>query len=133
MPITLVVEPYAVPPRPSQQRRLVADVLRELRNQAGISQEDLAPRVGLTLAGYRPYEQGKRDLSGEQIPVFAEALQVSRAELAARLGLGAPEIRSVYAAEVTELLSKVDDDAAREDLMNAIRAMARIAGRQERA
>lgn len=132
MAICLLPERVLVPSHPSPQRRLVADVLRELRRQANLSQEEFAPRVGLSLAGYRPYEQGKRDLSGEQLPVFAEALQVSRAELAARLGLAAPEIDTIYAAEVQELLQHVKDDAAREDLMNAIRAMARVAARDER-
>ena len=125
---TCVVEsPLPSRPPPSPQRRQVASVLKELRQAAKLSQEELAPRVGLTLAGYRPYEQGRRDLSMEQLPVFAEALAVSRHELAARLGLEGAILHSVYATEVGELFERIPDDEVRADLMAAIRAMARLA------
>lgn len=68
----------------------IAAVFKELRQAAGLTQEDAARLVGLTLSGYRTYEQGKRQLRLEQLPTFAGAFHVSEAELAHRLGLGQP-------------------------------------------
>jgi len=65
----------------------IAAVFKELRESAGLTQEQAAERAGLTLAGYRPYEQGKRQMRTEQIGVFAEAFSVSRSTLAERLGV----------------------------------------------
>ena len=83
--VTLIAPEEYVPSRQqtgsSEERRRVATVLREGRQKLGLSQEEFAKRVGLSYAGYRPYEQSKRALSTEQIPQFAEALEITEAEL----------------------------------------------------
>lgn len=63
----------------------IADMLRALRTERRITQEELARRMDMTLSGYRPYEQGKRNLKIEQIPQFAAALGVPISEIAGRL------------------------------------------------
>lgn len=82
----LLAEPLPMT-RPSRatDNQAVADVLRELRDRADLTQEELARRVGLTLSGYRTYEQGKRSLKNDQIPRFAEALGVPVSDITARL------------------------------------------------
>lgn len=62
-------------PAPTRYQH-VADMLRELRKRSRLTQEDLARRLDMTLSGYRPYEQGRRNLKIEQIPAFATALGV---------------------------------------------------------
>lgn len=129
--MAICFEVESVPSRisgsPSPERQRVAEVLRVLRQGLGLSQEAMAQRVGLSYAGYRPYEQGRRELSMEQIPVFADALEITRPELASRLGLSQVELHSVYAAEFEQLIEQVADDEVKEELMRAVRAMARVA------
>lgn len=70
---------------PEGQR--IARVFKELRREARLTQEEAAERVGLTLAGYRPYEQGKRQLRTEQFSTFARAFGVPPSVLTERLRL----------------------------------------------
>lgn len=125
MAICYEVERF-VSSRPSTERQRVATVLKDLRQKAGISQEELAPRVGLTLAGYRPYERGKRDLSFEQVPVFAGALNVTAAELLTLIGLPGMSLRSVHAAEAGALVEQAPPPVA-EEMLAVLRSMTRIA------
>ncbi len=37
---------------------------REVRKQAGLKQAQMAPLMGMSLSGYRKWEQGKRSMSG---------------------------------------------------------------------
>lgn len=37
---------------------------REIRKQAKLTQAEMAPLMGMSLSGYRKWEQGKRALSG---------------------------------------------------------------------
>jgi transcriptional regulator with XRE-family HTH domain len=66
----------------------VAAVFKAIRTEQHLTQEEAAREAGLTLSGYRPYEQGKRQLRTAQIPTFAKAFGVSVEALSARLGLG---------------------------------------------
>lgn len=63
----------------------VAAMLRELRKQAGLSQEEVAARMNMSFSGFRPYERGDRDLSSEQIERFAEVFGVPISEVTKRL------------------------------------------------
>ena len=94
----------------------IAAVFKQLREMSGLTQEQVAERAGLTLAGYRPYEQGKRQMRTEQIAVFAEAFGVPRTMLAERLHLADPDVGD---ASVRQQLAEFmpDADAAELDLM----------------
>lgn len=118
-----------VPTSRSPERQNVGNLIRERRKELHVSQEAMARRVGLTLAGYRPWEYGERDLKSEDLPTWGAALEMTQAELASRLGLGQVKIETIYAAEIQELLARIPDNDAREDVMIAIRTMARLAGR----
>ena len=63
----------------------VAQTLRELRKTAGLTQEQFASLVGLTFAGYRPYERGERDLTGSQIESWAALLGIPVSDITSRL------------------------------------------------
>ena len=54
-----------------------ADRLKELREQAGLSQPQLAAASGLPVGSIRQYEQGRRDPLWQVLFKLAEALGVS--------------------------------------------------------
>lgn len=95
---------------PTPEGRRIAQVFRALRIAAGLTQEEAARRAGLTLAGYRPYEQGKRGgLRLDQVPRFAAAFGVSVELLSERLGLPGASLREVYAADLNDLATQLHD------------------------
>jgi transcriptional regulator with XRE-family HTH domain len=57
--------------------------LRELREQAGLSREQLAERAGLKIGGVRDLEQGRRDPTWRTVLQLAAALQVQVTEFLA--------------------------------------------------
>ena len=95
------------PPPPRYQQ--VADMLRAIRKRSNLTQEDLAHRLNMTLSGYRPYEQGKRNLKIEQIPALAEATGLPISDITSLLW---PEERSEvatahFSADLDELRRQV--------------------------
>jgi transcriptional regulator with XRE-family HTH domain len=63
----------------------VSRALREIRQAHGLTQEDMAPILGLSFAGYRPYERAERDLTQSQIEAIATHLGVPVWEITRRL------------------------------------------------
>mgnify|MGYP002803036353 CR=1 len=61
-------------------RLLVGKRVKELRNNMGISQEELADMVGLDRTYITSVERGKRNISIVNVEKLAKALQVSLAE-----------------------------------------------------
>lgn len=61
-------------------RLLVGKRVKELRNNMGISQEELADMVGLDRTYITSDERGKRNISIVNVEKLAKALQVSLAE-----------------------------------------------------
>ena len=56
--------------------KLLGERIREARERAGISQEDLAAAVGRDQRAISEYENGKRKLSVTDLPMFAKTLRV---------------------------------------------------------
>jgi transcriptional regulator with XRE-family HTH domain len=61
--------------------------LRALREDLGLSQREVAERLGLSDVGYGHFERGRRLPSAAELPWLAHGLGVSTFELMARLGL----------------------------------------------
>lgn len=131
--------------RATSEGKRIAKLFKELRGRIGMTQEDTARSVGLTLSGYRTYEQGKRQLRMEQLPTFAKAFGISEPELAHRLGFGQtpddpdnlrPELIRYFgpddAGEVDQLLRElaVLPPTDRRQIIDGIRDQ--VAGRQSR-
>lgn len=101
----------------------IAAVFKDLRRSAELTQEEVAERAGLTLAGYRPYEQGKRQLRTEQITVFADAFGVPRSMLAERLHLADSDIAD---GSVRQQLAEFMPDADAAELDAMVRKLATL-------
>lgn len=56
---------------------MLKDRMKSLRNEYGISQQELADRTGLTYAAISMYERGLRDPSTETIIKMADVLHCS--------------------------------------------------------
>ena len=59
------------------ERNLLGERIRQAREHAGLSQEELAERVERDQRAISDYEMGKRKLAAVEIPKFARALNVS--------------------------------------------------------
>ena len=55
--------------------------IKELRNELGLSQEQLGARVGFKKSYISQIEAGKKRLNQDSIPLFAKALNVTEFEL----------------------------------------------------
>jgi transcriptional regulator with XRE-family HTH domain len=69
-----------VPPRSGPDPAL-AEALRALRGERGLTQEGLAHDAGLTVAGYRKIEHGQVNPTWTTVKRIADALGLSHAEL----------------------------------------------------
>lgn len=105
-----VERPLARQQQPTPEGLHIADVFKKLRGEAGLTQEDVAREIDLTLSGYRPYEQGKRQLRTEQIPMFARAFKVSVESLSVHLGLSAADVQQVRVSECAELMGQLEGE-----------------------
>lgn len=55
----------------------IGAAIREARERLGMTQEELAEKVGHDQRAISEYEHGKRRLSAVELPLFARALNVS--------------------------------------------------------
>lgn len=89
----------------------LAGVLRAIRKEKGWKQREVAERWGMSVDGYRPYEQGRRQLRVTQIPLLATALKIKPDDLARRIGIsladetdGTATLRAEAARELATLV-----------------------------
>jgi transcriptional regulator with XRE-family HTH domain len=71
-------------PLPSEPQPALGNALRELRAEAGISQEELAHRASLTVGTVSVIERGRSNPTWATLKALVNALEVSMTELAAR-------------------------------------------------
>ena len=76
-----------------------ADKLKEARQNANLSQAELAEKLGLNLRTYGSYERGERDVSTALLRQICQTLQVS-----------SDELLSNYEASTAEMLSAKFDN-----------------------
>lgn len=73
------------------------DVLKHLRNEAGISQQELANRIGISKSSINMYERGEREPGIETLKTFADFFGVGMDYL-----LGKSHFRNITHGNVTE-------------------------------
>lgn len=69
------------------QAKAMGGSLRQFRDELGLTQLQVAERLGMTEQGYAAYEQGRARLITTDLPDIARSLGVSRDMLALRLGI----------------------------------------------
>jgi transcriptional regulator with XRE-family HTH domain len=86
--------------------------LAGLRRERGLTQAQLAERLGLSVEGYRMYEKGYTRVRADNLPRWARALNMPAPALAARLEipLGVDPDASALAREVGALLGPDEAD-----------------------
>ena len=106
------------------------DRLKALRKRKGLSQEDIAPKVGVKYGTYRNWEQGVRDPGTEALIRLAEFFGVSVDYL-----LGQSEVEGRRDSAVMESETQYGHQAGdEEDILNrlkndpATRMVAKISG-----
>lgn len=80
--------PFRKPP----ERTQISARLQEVREHLRLSQAEMAESLGLSLRGYRNYEQGLRDLPGQVYFTIFERYDLDPIWLYSGQGLG-PEVR----------------------------------------
>jgi two-component system response regulator len=105
-------------------KKSFGETVKKLRNQLGISQEDLAERADLHRTYISDVERGSRNLSLENIERLAHALEVSVATLFAAKEITQPDkaARRVWTDASNDILF-VEDNA--DDVEMALRALKR--------
>ena len=86
--------------------------LRRVREQKGLSQKDVAEKIGVAKSTYSLYESGNREPNVQTIKKIADVLEVSADEL---LGIN---------MDATTLAAHFDGDEFTEDELNEIRQFA---------
>ena len=100
--------------------------LRVLRRYRGLSQSDLAERLGLTFQQVQKYERGANRISASKLWKVAEVLQVPVGELFGDQGVaGAAEGRTapVGEAELLQAWSMIQSEPQRLAVLNLVRSM----------
>jgi transcriptional regulator with XRE-family HTH domain len=72
---------------PRNPKEIFAKNLRRIRNETGLSQEELASRAGLHRTYISSIERGQRNISIENIFAIAKALKVAPADLVKLISL----------------------------------------------
>jgi transcriptional regulator with XRE-family HTH domain len=98
--------------RKSAETARMGRQLAGLRKERGLTQAQLAERLGLSLEGYRMYEKGYTRVRADNLPRWARALNLPAPALAARLDipLGVEPDASALAREVAALLGPDEAD-----------------------
>jgi transcriptional regulator with XRE-family HTH domain len=101
--------------QPSTLAPLVGRRLRELREEAAISQAELARRVKTSPSHLNGIEAGRRSMTLASLEGYAQALNVDPAELLIKASTAKPASRSERAiVRLVELLREKDPEFVRE-------------------
>ena len=85
-----------------EQRRRIGDSLKKFRNEAGLTQEEVAQKLGILQQTWYKYESGKNMPSVVFIVNLADAFHVSTDYLLGRTDKPAPEVVVPVDDEVTK-------------------------------
>jgi len=99
--------------------------MRARRRQLGLSQSDLAARLGLSFQQVQKYERGSNRIAASMLAAAAEALSTSVADLVGEAGSGRSDEDELFRAlarpgaiEMLRAFNAIDDSRARTALLN---------------
>lgn len=84
---------------------MILERLKKLRLERGLSQPDIASRLGIPLTTYRSYEQGKREPNNETILKISDVLNTSTDYLLGNDVIKAADANSSLSHEEQRFLS----------------------------
>jgi transcriptional regulator with XRE-family HTH domain len=109
--------------------------LRARRRQLGLSQSDLAEKLGVSFQQVQKYERGANRIAASTLAVAADALSTTVAWLVCEDGAGRDEDDELFRAlarpgaiEMLRAFNAVDDARARHALLTLAKEMAHIQG-----
>ena len=89
----------------------MGQILKAVREEQGLTQAEVAARLGFQLEGYRAYEQGYSHLRASAVRDFADALGVPSWDLGLRLGLwDAPVAQDELEAQALAIFGEDDGE-----------------------
>jgi transcriptional regulator with XRE-family HTH domain len=107
--------------------------LRARRRQLGLSQSDLAEKLGVSFQQVQKYERGANRIAASTLAVAADALSTTVAWLVCEDGAGRDEDDELFRAlarpgaiEMLRAFNAVDDARARHALLTLAKEMAHI-------
>jgi transcriptional regulator with XRE-family HTH domain len=107
-------------------RRLAARI-RKRRLEAGLSQVQLAGRLGVTFQQVQKYENGKNRISAGRLLAICRALEVSAVDILSNLdGRAARPAKADYPAEmqrVVEAFVAIEDSATRQKVVALLQSI----------
>ncbi len=125
------------PGRPAQLELAIGARMRTRRRQLGLSQSDLAARLGVSFQQVQKYERGANRVAASTLLAAARALNVTIGWLVgedAELDRGEEDIVQALsrpgALELLEAFNRIPDNRARQALVSLAREMAGAAGGQ---
>jgi transcriptional regulator with XRE-family HTH domain len=72
------------PPQKTADRRVLLELLRNIRQESGLRQEDVAKAIGRKQAFVSKYEQGERRLDVLELAAVCDAVGITLTEFARR-------------------------------------------------
>lgn len=85
------------------------DIIKKLRRERGLSQQELAQKTGLSASSIGMYEQGRRKPSFEVLELFADTFNVDMDYLLGRV---------VEPNRYSRILTRAQDELSKEDLQS---------------
>ncbi len=82
-----VAEVVVAAPRRSPESLQMGEGLEVIRRERGLTQQEVAERLGMSLQGYLNYRKGYGRVNRDTLPRWASALDTPIPELARRLGI----------------------------------------------
>jgi transcriptional regulator with XRE-family HTH domain len=124
------------PDRAAQSDLAIGARMRARRRQLGLSQSDLAERLGVSFQQVQKYERGANRLAASTLPAAAQALGVTAGWLVGEDASEAEDHEDLFralarpgAVELLEAFNRIHDPRARQALVSLAREMAQEVSR----
>lgn len=115
--------------------KTIAEKIRAIRNQLGLSQEQLGEIAGVTYQQIQKYEKGKDRISANRLKKIADALNIPISYFFEDIPIKVKEGEATYytlgqltkeEVELIKLFRKVGDKRAKENLLKLIKSTRKV-------
>ncbi len=115
--------------------KTIAEKIRAIRNQLGLSQEQLGEIAGVTYQQIQKYEKGKDRISANRLKKIADALNIPISYFFEDISIKVKEGEAAYytlgqltkeEVELVKLFRKVKDKKAKENLLRLIKSTRKV-------